>query len=87
MMRWPPQTARANRLAQLERAHDFAGHLRRSVHFRFLPYTPLVAYGQSKTACALLAVEATRRWQNEGIFANALNPGAIATNLSATPAA
>ena len=50
-------------------------------HFRFLPYTPFVAYGQSKTACALLAVEATRRWAAEGIYANALNPGAIATNL------
>lgn len=50
-------------------------------HFRFMPYTPFVAYGQSKTACALLAVEATRRWAGEGIYANALNPGAIATNL------
>ena len=50
-------------------------------HFRFVPYTPFVAYGQSKTACALLAVEATRRWAAEGIYANALNPGAIATNL------
>ncbi|WP_425259995.1 SDR family NAD(P)-dependent oxidoreductase [Rubrivivax sp. RP6-9] len=50
-------------------------------HFRFLPYTPFVAYGQSKTACALLAVEVTRRWAQDGIFANALNPGAIATNL------
>jgi NAD(P)-dependent dehydrogenase (short-subunit alcohol dehydrogenase family) len=51
------------------------------MHFNFLPYTPFVAYGQSKTACTLLAVEANRRWCNEGIFANALNPGAIATNL------
>jgi NAD(P)-dependent dehydrogenase (short-subunit alcohol dehydrogenase family) len=39
------------------------------------------AYGQSKTADALLAVEATRRWSGEGIYANALNPGAIATGL------
>ena len=29
----------------------------------------------------LLAVEATRRWSGEGIYANALNPGAIATGL------
>ena len=49
--------------------------------FDFLPYDPLIAYGQSKTACALLAVEATRRWSSDGIFANALNPGAIPTNL------
>ncbi len=51
------------------------------LHFNFLPYDPFVAYGQSKTAEALLAVEATRRWADDGIFANALNPGAIATNL------
>jgi NAD(P)-dependent dehydrogenase (short-subunit alcohol dehydrogenase family) len=51
------------------------------LHFDFRPYDPLVAYGQSKTADALLAVEATRRWSDEGIYANALNPGAIATGL------
>jgi NAD(P)-dependent dehydrogenase (short-subunit alcohol dehydrogenase family) len=51
------------------------------LHFDFLPYDPFVAYGQSKTACVLLAVEATRRWTRDGIMANALNPGAIATNL------
>ena len=50
-------------------------------HFDFLDYDPRVAYGQSKTACVLLAVEVTRRWAGEGIYANALNPGAIATNL------
>jgi NAD(P)-dependent dehydrogenase (short-subunit alcohol dehydrogenase family) len=51
------------------------------LHFDFRPYDPFVAYGQSKTADALLAVEATRRWSGEGIYANALNPGAIATGL------
>ena len=51
------------------------------LHFDFLPYDPFVAYGQSKTACVLLAVEATRRWARDGIMANALNPGAIATHL------
>jgi NAD(P)-dependent dehydrogenase (short-subunit alcohol dehydrogenase family) len=51
------------------------------LHFDFMPYAPLVAYGQSKTAAVLLAVEATRRWAGDGIVANALNPGAIATNL------
>lgn len=51
------------------------------LHFSFRTYEPFVAYGQAKTACALLAVEATRRWQHEGIVANALHPGAIATNL------
>ena len=39
------------------------------------------AYGQSKTANALFAVEATRRWVSEGITANALMPGGIWTPL------
>ena len=51
------------------------------LHFDFRAYDPFAAYGQSKTADALLAVEATRRWSGEGIYANALNPGAIATGL------
>jgi NAD(P)-dependent dehydrogenase (short-subunit alcohol dehydrogenase family) len=51
------------------------------MHFNFLSYDPLIAYGQSKTACALTAVEATRRWAADGIVVNALNPGAVATNL------
>jgi NAD(P)-dependent dehydrogenase (short-subunit alcohol dehydrogenase family) len=51
------------------------------LHFSFRPYEPFAAYSQAKSACALLAVEITRRWSGDGIFANALNPGAIATNL------
>jgi NAD(P)-dependent dehydrogenase (short-subunit alcohol dehydrogenase family) len=51
------------------------------LHVDFRPYDPFVACGQSKTADVLLAVEATRRWAGDGIHANALNPGAIATNL------
>src|SRR5207253_1654524 len=33
-----------------------------------------------KTANVLFAVEATRRWSDDGITANAVHPGAIATN-------
>ncbi|MCI4146675.1 SDR family NAD(P)-dependent oxidoreductase [Streptomyces sp. MMS20-AI2-20] len=51
------------------------------INFRFRPYDPLVAYGQSKTATVQFAVEASRRWARDGITANALMPGAIATNL------
>jgi NAD(P)-dependent dehydrogenase (short-subunit alcohol dehydrogenase family) len=51
------------------------------LHFDFRPYDPRAAYAQSKTADALLAVEATRRWSGEGVYANAVNPGAIATGL------
>ena len=63
-----------------------AGHLRSpivwdDIHFNFRPYDPWLAYGQSKTANVLLAVEATHRWADDGITANALMPGGIATNL------
>ena len=51
------------------------------IDFRFRIYEPWAAYGQSKTANILFAVEATRRWKADGITVNALNPGAIATNL------
>jgi NAD(P)-dependent dehydrogenase (short-subunit alcohol dehydrogenase family) len=64
------------------------GHLRSPVVFDDLnfsarAYDPRLAYGQSKTANVLFAVEATRRWAGEGITANAVHPGAIAeTNLA-----
>lgn len=45
------------------------------------PYDPGAAYGQSKTANVLFAVEATRRWSADGITANALMPGGVWTNL------
>ena len=45
------------------------------------PYDPGSAYGQSKTAQVLFAVEATRRWADDGITANALMPGGIWTRL------
>ncbi|KAB2390460.1 SDR family NAD(P)-dependent oxidoreductase [Actinomadura montaniterrae] len=51
------------------------------VNFAFRPYDPWLAYGQSKTANVLFAVEATRRWARDGITANALMPGAIYTGL------
>lgn len=49
--------------------------------FHFTPYDPLLAYAQSKTACILLSVAIARKWKDTGITSNALNPGAIATNL------
>jgi NAD(P)-dependent dehydrogenase (short-subunit alcohol dehydrogenase family) len=51
------------------------------IDFAFRPYDPWLAYGQSKTANILFAVGATTRWFRDGITANALMPGAIATNL------
>ncbi|GGR19298.1 SDR family NAD(P)-dependent oxidoreductase [Deinococcus ruber] len=72
-----------------------AGHTRSPVvfgdiHFHHRPYDPFLAYGQSKTANVLFAVEASRRWAEQGITANAVMPGAVRTegvanlNLTAT---
>ena len=51
------------------------------IHFRRRTYDPQIAYAQAKTANWLLAVEATRRWHTDGIVANAVNPGGVATGL------
>jgi NAD(P)-dependent dehydrogenase (short-subunit alcohol dehydrogenase family) len=63
-----------------------SGHLRSPVvfddlNYSFREYDPFGAYGQSKTANVLFAVEATRRWADDGITANSLMPGGIGTNL------
>jgi NAD(P)-dependent dehydrogenase (short-subunit alcohol dehydrogenase family) len=63
-----------------------AAHLRSPVvfddiHFQNREYDPWLAYGQSKTANVLFAVEANRRWGGDRITVNALHPGGIRTNL------
>ncbi|SMF73307.1 NAD(P)-dependent dehydrogenase, short-chain alcohol dehydrogenase family [Tistlia consotensis] len=61
--------------------HLFSPVVFDDLNFDFIPYTPFGAYGQSKSANALLAVAVTDRWRDDGILANAVNPGAIATGL------
>jgi NAD(P)-dependent dehydrogenase (short-subunit alcohol dehydrogenase family) len=51
------------------------------LHFERRSYDPQIAYAQSKTANSLFAVEATRLWADDGIVANTVNPGGIATGL------
>jgi NAD(P)-dependent dehydrogenase (short-subunit alcohol dehydrogenase family) len=51
------------------------------LHFKYRRYQPWLAYAQSKTANVLFAVEATRRWSVDGIFATSHTPGYIRTNL------
>ncbi|WP_242501829.1 SDR family NAD(P)-dependent oxidoreductase [Flavobacterium beibuense] len=63
-----------------------SGHLLSPVifddlNYNFRVYNPWDAYGQSKSACILFAVAASQRWIKDGITVNALNPGAIQTNL------
>ncbi len=62
-------------------AHLFAPFSFDDYDYLFRPYQPISAYGESKTATVLLAVEVDRRWAADGIRANAVDPGAIATNL------
>lgn len=51
------------------------------IDYRFRPYDPMSSYAQSKTATSLFAVGLTQRWAGDGIVANAVNPGAVATGL------
>ncbi len=49
--------------------------------FDHMPYDPWVAYGRSKTANVLFAVELDRRLRDRGVRATALHPGGILTDL------
>lgn len=49
--------------------------------FEHTPYDPWVAYGRSKTANVLFAVELDRRLGDRGVRAAALHPGGIVTEL------
>ena len=62
-------------------AHLYSPVVFDDIDFNFRPYDPILAYGQSKTANVLFAVGAAARWSQDGIAANALMPGAIATGL------
>ena len=62
-------------------AHLRSGVVFEDIHFQQRAYEPWSAYGQSKSANVLFAVEATRRWADDGVLTNALMPGGIRTNL------
>lgn len=51
-------------------------------NFEHTPYAPFVAYGRSKTANILFAVEFDRRHKTSGIRAMAVHPGGILTELT-----
>ena len=82
-----------NRIAELMRpgarlvALASAGHRRADVdlddpNFEHTSYEPFIAYGRSKTANILFAVEFDRRHKASGLSATAVHPGGIATELS-----
>lgn len=81
-----------NRLAPLLKAGGRVVVLSSSAHhmadvdlddpgFENTEYEPFVAYGRSKTANILFAVELDRRLRGKGIRATALHPGGIMTEL------
>lgn len=51
-------------------------------NFETTKYEPFVAYGRSKTANILFAVEFDRRHRDRGVRATAVHPGGIATELA-----
>lgn len=62
------------------------GHRRSDIRYddincRREPYNTWDAYGQSKTACALLAVAVDHRLRGKGVRSNTLNPGGSLTGL------
>src|SRR3954463_15233475 len=51
-------------------------------NFEHTPYDPMIAYGRSKTANVLFAVEFDRRHKGRGVRATAVHPGGIQTELA-----
>jgi NAD(P)-dependent dehydrogenase (short-subunit alcohol dehydrogenase family) len=63
------------------RGHRFSPVVFDDIHFERRPYDKWSAYGQSKTANVLFAVELDRRLAGKRVRANALHPGGIVTEL------
>ncbi|HEY1961490.1 MAG TPA: SDR family NAD(P)-dependent oxidoreductase, partial [Rhizomicrobium sp.] len=73
---------RGSRLVNLSSAgHRFSDVDLDDPNFERTPYTEFGAYGRSKTANVLFAVEFDRRHKSEGVRATAVHPGGIQTEL------
>jgi NAD(P)-dependent dehydrogenase (short-subunit alcohol dehydrogenase family) len=71
-----------SRLVNLSSAgHRFADVDLDDPNFERTPYSEFLAYGRSKTANVLFAVEFDRRHKSQGIRATAVHPGGIQTEL------
>jgi NAD(P)-dependent dehydrogenase (short-subunit alcohol dehydrogenase family) len=62
--------------------HRFSNVDLKDPNFETTPYEPFVAYGRSKTANILFAVEFDRRHGKRGVRATAVHPGGIQTELA-----
>lgn len=82
---WPAlcQAANARVVSVSSRGHRYSPVIMDDVNFEKREYTPYTAYGQSKTANILFALELDKRGQSYGIRAFSVHPGTIVnTNLS-----
>ncbi len=75
------QASAARVVAYSSIGHRVAGMDFEDPNFNRRPYDKWVAYGQSKTATSLFAVEFDRRAQKHGVRAFAVHPGAVLTDL------
>ena len=74
---------RGSRLVNLSSAgHRYADVDLDDPNFERSPYAEFIAYGRSKTAIVLFAVEFDRRHRARGVRATAVHPGGIQTELS-----
>lgn len=82
---WPALAAAAGARVVVvsSRGHRFSPVVFEDVQFAHRPYDRWAAYGQSKTANALFALELDRRGQAAGVRAFSVHPGGIVdTNLA-----
>ena len=62
-------------------AHSLTGMLWDDIHFHNNPYDKWMAYGQSKTASSLIAIEFDRLLKDKGVRGFSVHPGGIMTPL------
>ena len=62
-------------------AHSITGILWEDIHFKKSPYDKWMAYGQSKTASSLIAIEFHRKMKDKGVNGYSVHPGGIITPL------
>src|ERR1700692_1852599 len=80
--RIPPLIRTGGRLINLSSSgHRYSNVDLQDPNFERTPYEPFVAYGRSKTANILFAVAFDTRHRNRGMWAAAVHPGGIKTEL------
>ena len=62
-------------------AHSLTGMLWDDIHFLNSPYDKWMAYGQSKTASSLIAIEFDKLMKDKGVRGFSVHPGGIMTPL------